>query len=209
MIINELFIHINNLVYLYIRHCKIKFNIYLLYSTRPKNETKHYSIHIDIYEKNSLVYRGSFFSSILKFPFLPVHRIALQLNIHVQMIIMKNCIDHQCIHGQCVQYSNTQNLILHFVNVKKDGLENIVQFHTNVHVHLIHYVLVSYQIIDLLCICPLNKWGHQCLLRSMVCQLNKHATCFNGGTCISIDENIISEKKFLCICSKGFSGDQM
>ncbi|CAF4179591.1 unnamed protein product [Rotaria magnacalcarata] len=41
------------------RDCKIKFHIYLLYATRPKIAAKNYSIHIDIYEKISLVYRES------------------------------------------------------------------------------------------------------------------------------------------------------
>ncbi len=54
----------------------------------------------------------------------------------------------------------------------------------------------------------MNKWGHQCLLRSIICQLNKNETCFYGGTCISINENVISDQKFLCICPKGFSGDR-
>ncbi|CAF4997864.1 unnamed protein product [Rotaria sp. Silwood1] len=40
------------LTYFSIRDCKIKYNIYLLYSIRPTNQTKNYSIHIDIYEKN-------------------------------------------------------------------------------------------------------------------------------------------------------------
>ncbi len=41
-------------IYVPIYHCHTKFHAYLLYSTRPKNQTKHYSIHIDIYEKISL-----------------------------------------------------------------------------------------------------------------------------------------------------------
>ncbi|CAF5093305.1 unnamed protein product, partial [Rotaria sp. Silwood1] len=62
--------------YLSIRDCKSKFNFYLLYSTRPKNQTKTYVIHIDIYEKLSLSYRGSLLFP-MKFPFLPVHRLSL------------------------------------------------------------------------------------------------------------------------------------
>ena len=66
--------------YLSIKHCQRKFNIYLLYSTRPKDQTKNYSIHIDIYEKITLNYRGSFIKPF-NFSFLPVHRLAFQLNI--------------------------------------------------------------------------------------------------------------------------------
>jgi len=57
---NERIIHsYEQFTYLSIRDCKIKFNVYLIYSTRPKNSTKHYAIHIDIYEKVSLNYRAS------------------------------------------------------------------------------------------------------------------------------------------------------
>jgi hypothetical protein len=51
--------------YLSIKHCQRKFDIYLLYSTKPKDETKDYSIHIDIYEKTTkLDYRTSFIKSL-------------------------------------------------------------------------------------------------------------------------------------------------
>ena len=36
-------------------NCKRKYNIYLLYSTKPKDSSKKYSIHIDIYEKITLI----------------------------------------------------------------------------------------------------------------------------------------------------------
>jgi len=42
----------------------------------------------------------------------------------------------------------------------------------------------------------------------MICQYNNNETCLNDGTCIPIDENVISQKKFLCICPKGSSGDR-
>ncbi|CAF1363700.1 unnamed protein product [Rotaria sp. Silwood1] len=78
---NQRIIHsYQQLTYLYIQYCQIKLNFYLLYSTRPKHSTKHYSIHIDIYEKISFIYHGSFFKSLI-FDFLPVYRIAVQFNI--------------------------------------------------------------------------------------------------------------------------------
>ncbi|CAF1345600.1 unnamed protein product [Rotaria sp. Silwood1] len=89
--------------YLPIRDCKIKFYIYLLYSNRPKNETKNYAIHIDIdiYEKSSLPYRGSLFYPI-KFPFLPVYRIAYIANIPRTNENILSCSNSQYIDGKCV-----------------------------------------------------------------------------------------------------------
>jgi hypothetical protein len=76
--------------YLSFKHCQRKFNAYLLYSTRPKDETKDYSIHIDIYEKRTLDYRASFIRS-LNFSFLPVHRVAFQIDIP---LIVDHCSDN-------------------------------------------------------------------------------------------------------------------
>ncbi|CAF4208539.1 unnamed protein product, partial [Adineta steineri] len=93
------------LTYLSAQHCQRKFNLYLLYSQRPKNQTKQYSIHIDIYRKNSFTYRGSLLIP-LNYPFLPVHRISVQLNIPRIDENRQDCIDHRCIHGQCMRYSD-------------------------------------------------------------------------------------------------------
>ena len=59
-----------------------------------------------------------------------------------------------------------------------------------------------------LCLCPVNKIGPRCLINDVICQNNESVTCFNGGRCIPIDEYGTSGKNFLCICSRGFTGDQ-
>ena len=91
--------------YLSIRDCNIKFNIYLLYSTRPKNQTTNYAIHIDIYEKVSLNYRGSLLFPIL-FSFLPVHRLVYIIDIPRNNEKIQSCLNSQCTHGKCVIYLN-------------------------------------------------------------------------------------------------------
>jgi hypothetical protein len=68
------------ITYLWAKNSENKFEIYLLYSTRPKDPTRHYSIHIDFYEKFSLAYRGSVLLPVT-FPFLPVHRLAFIVDI--------------------------------------------------------------------------------------------------------------------------------
>ena len=100
---NERIIHsYEQLTYLSLQHCRRKFNVYLLYSARPKDETKGYSIHIDAYEKITLDYRGSFIKS-LKFPFLPVHRVGLKIDIPR---FLGDCLDNQCRNGKCRVYLN-------------------------------------------------------------------------------------------------------
>ncbi len=81
------------------RDCHYKFNVYILYSARSKNFSRRYSIHIDIYEKFLLKFRGRLLFPI-NFQFLPVHHLSfiadiLQGNSHdenVQLIsvLMEN-----------------------------------------------------------------------------------------------------------------------
>ncbi|CAF4631392.1 unnamed protein product, partial [Rotaria sp. Silwood2] len=93
------------LSYLPMRDEYVKFNVYLHYSTRPKSSTNQYAVHIDIYEMSTLNYRGSQLI-LLKFPFLPVERIAVQLNIPHANNIVQTCTNQQCIHGECIRYLN-------------------------------------------------------------------------------------------------------
>jgi hypothetical protein len=95
--------------YFLLKNCQTKFQFYLLYSTRPKDLTKNYSIQIDFYEKKSLIHRGSLLFPIL-FPFLPVYRQALIVDIpQTSNIKSQICSNRQCIHGKCIKYSNNQN----------------------------------------------------------------------------------------------------
>ena len=68
------------ITYLSMSHCQTKFNVQLLYTTRPKNVTKQYRIRLDIYEKLSLNSRGHVFLPV-NFPFLPVQRLAFIVDI--------------------------------------------------------------------------------------------------------------------------------
>jgi hypothetical protein len=75
-----------------------KLCIYLLYSTRPKYSNNTYYVRIDVYDRATFKYYASMFHPI-RFPFLPVHRLSLQVNIHVResLIISKKC-PLKCLH---------------------------------------------------------------------------------------------------------------
>ncbi|CAF0987272.1 unnamed protein product, partial [Rotaria sordida] len=170
---NERIIHsYQQLTYLYIRDCQTKFNIYLLYSTRPKNQTKNYFIHIDIYEKISFTYQRSFLIP-LKYPFLPVHRIAIQLDIPRANDKKENCLDQLCIHGQCIRYSNDNS----FCQCYREW--------TGKYCNISYRCTCSSDSLCIgissnnrsICICPLHKWGSQCLLHNTICYSNQNATC--------------------------------
>ncbi|CAF4102331.1 unnamed protein product, partial [Rotaria sordida] len=149
---NERIIHsYQQLTYIYIRDCQTKFNIYLLYSTRPKKS----------------------FLIPLKYPFLPVHRVGVQLNIPRTNDGKENCVDQPCIHGQCIRYLNDKSFcqcyhewtgkyctIPHRCTRSSDSLCIAISSNNRS-----------------ICICPLHKWGSQYLLHNTICYSNQNATC--------------------------------
>ena len=91
--------------YIGVRDCQYKYGFYLVYSTRPKDPKRIYSIHIDIYKKDqSLTYQGSLVFPI-DFSFLPVHRLAFLVDIPKTDRI-ETCTSKSCVHGRCIKYFN-------------------------------------------------------------------------------------------------------
>jgi hypothetical protein len=193
--------------YLSVRDCQTKFNIYLLYLTRPKNETKNYSIHIDTYETNSLDYRASWHLP-LTFSFLSVHRISAQLIISRQKGADEICSSSQCVHGHCTKYANNNTISTTFCRCNQEWAGrfcNIPYTCTCAYGSRCVGVTANNQS---LCVCSLGKFGPRCSLDNTVCQLGQNTTCLHGGQCIPVDGRIAFHKKFSCICAKGYSGDK-
>jgi len=97
------------ITYVSIRDCNSKFSFYLLYQSRFKNPRRNYSIRIDAFTANTLEYRASWLYPI-KFLFLPVHRLAFQLNIPLKSytgLCSLFCNNH----GICIRDQNSQNEI--------------------------------------------------------------------------------------------------
>jgi hypothetical protein len=203
---NEGTIHsYHQFTYLPIRDCQIKYNFYLLYSTRPKDHTKNYSVHIDIYEKMSLAYRGSWLVPVT-FPFLPVHRLIIQ-PIIPRSGSVATCFDPACINGKCVPYSNDPNETTFCQCYGGWSGRYCTIPHTSICAFGSVFAGVSANNRSL-CVCPIHKFGSQCLLDNTACQLDQNDTCYNGGQCIPVDEYVISHRKFTCICQQGFTGDR-
>ena len=169
--------------------------------------TRNYSIHIDVYEKISSAYRGSLLIPI-KFAFLTVHRIAVQLTIPRASDILKTCSDEQCVHGRCTEY---------FDDPKGTTFCRCDQGWTGRSCTIAHACACSSDSLCAgvsasnrsICICPPNKWGSRCLLRSILCQLEQNTTCENGGQCISLDENMKSERAIHLHLSKRVQWEKM
>ena len=190
--------------FLYTRHCQRKFNIYLLYATRPKLLARNYSIHIDIYEKISFKYSGSLLIP-MNMSFLPVHRIAVLRYIPRTTETMPICSDQECVHGQCMKYFN---------DPRETSFCRCDLGWTGKYCNIPHTCDCSSDSLCVglsannrsICICPVNKWGTRCLFHNTICQVQHNATCLNGGQCLAIDEYAVMNQQFICICPRGFSG---
>ncbi|CAF4907208.1 unnamed protein product [Rotaria sp. Silwood1] len=192
--------------YLPMKNCQTKFHIYLLYSYRPKDLSKNYSIHIDIYEKISLTYRVSFLVPIM-FPFLPVNRLALQFTIPYKNHIVDSCSKQRCFNGRCINYfGNHNNITFCQCYPGWSGQYCTIRHHCMCSSDSLCFGSSSDN--RSICVCPINKFGSRCMLNNQICQLNANLTCLNGGQCISFDQNLMSINNFKCICPKGYSGDR-
>ncbi|CAF1154595.1 unnamed protein product [Adineta ricciae] len=205
---NERIVHsFEQFTYLSIRDCQLKFNLYLLYSTRPKRPNRTYSIHVDIYEKLSLTYRTSFLYPI-KFSFLPVHRLAFRVKIpsdsHDDQQ-HERCSKKKCLHGKCSIYSNIEETFCQ-CEVGWSGQYCHIPFHCTCSVlNSICVGLSSHN--RSICICRENHFGPQCYLRNRICDISP---CDNNGLCIPYDDFMLPsiKQKYFCICPRGFSGDR-
>ncbi|CAF1293771.1 unnamed protein product [Adineta ricciae] len=186
------------LTYISIFNCTMKYNIYLLYRSRLKNLTMNYTIRIDAYNKINLMYHASWILPI-KFLFLPVNRITTSLIIPSQPLgLHSNCQFICGDHGRCTAYVNTgQSFCLCESGWSGPNcairLVNCTCSTESICLGRVHHRSI--------CLCSQNHAGPRCLLHS-VCQMNP---CKNGGQCVPEDDRI-SMNNFTCICITGYSG---
>ena len=175
----------------------MKLNRYLLFPTRPKNISRNYSLRIDVFEKNAITYVGSWHFPIA-FLFLPVNRlgIALDLSNH-QLQHSSNC-SNNCINGECVKYINRASYFCRCFP-KWSGVQCDIPI--NCHTCTSHSICIGSANNQSICICPINRYGRQCLLTS-TCPIN---ACRNNGQCIPADVSSPGSNH-TCICSDRFFG---
>ncbi|CAF3644501.1 unnamed protein product [Adineta steineri] len=197
---NQRIIHsYEQFTYSSMRDCKVKFNVYLVYSTRPKDMNKNYSIHIDIYEKISLEHRGSFIYPV-EFLFLPVHRLAFIINIPSEDDY--SCSDKKCLHGKCLNYFNTKETFCQCDQNWSGQYCDIPQNNCNCSSNSLCTGRASDN--QSICICRKDYFGSKCYLRNRICN---NSPCRNNGSCIPNDDFMLTKsQEYFCICPNGFSG---
>ncbi len=156
------------LTYIPIPNCKTKYNIDLIYSIRPKNPSRTYSIHIDVYDKLSLSYRGSLLIP-LSFPFLPVQRITLILPIPYIGNDWKYCSNNKCNHGECIHYFDDPKHTT-FCKCEKGWTGRYCTIPCNCTCSSDSLCVGISANNRSICVCPMYKWGSRCFLHDQVCQ---------------------------------------
>ncbi|CAF4825476.1 unnamed protein product [Rotaria sp. Silwood1] len=159
----------------------VNYNIYLLYRSRPKDQMKNYSIQIHVYDKQTMIYRGSWLFS-LTYSFLPVHRMAVKITILPTRPV--RCSLTCNYNGECVEYVNRNygNAMFYCrCNPGWSGTYCTVK-HDTCHLCAPDSLCVNQNI----CMCPLGREGPRCYLKSIACSLSLNR-CQNGGLCIPSD----------------------
>ena len=180
-----------------VRDCNMKFNVYLLYSTRPKNSSKNYSIRIDAFNRMKVDYRASWIFPI-RFPFLPVHRLPVRLIIPMVNVEPLSQCSFPCIHGQCFTFVNEQNSSFCRCFSGWSGVQCNKSYSCNCEDN-------SQCIDESICLCPIDRFGPRCYLFQSACHSEP---CLNSGQCILDDERYTyaHKNKRTCFCPPEYTG---
>ncbi|CAF4164464.1 unnamed protein product, partial [Adineta steineri] len=180
-----------------LEHCGQPVNLYLLYSKRGKDNSKNYSIRIDVFNKDSLTYLISW-HLMIPFVFLPVNRISAFLTLPISRKFDPKHCPLQCYKGTCMKYHNEERFFCQCYSG---------WYGAQCHIPIDCSMCASNSICigsirnQSICVCPHGKFGSSCRLQ-LVCPIG---ICKNNGRCIVIDERMIDES-YMCFCSEQFFG---
>jgi hypothetical protein len=182
--------------YLSVRDCQKIFNIYLLYSTRPKGANQSYYVRIDSYKKETLEYYSSTIYPI-QYSFLPVHRLSLRVDVTIPKDTIKpKLCPLNCLHGQCRKFSNFDKYFCQCF----DGYSGILCQTRNKCDCSSDSKCIGIVNNRSVCICPLDKFGPRCYMKKTSCAT---ISCPHTGRCIPGNETF-SSKEYFCLCSQSY-----
>ncbi|CAF0903897.1 unnamed protein product [Adineta steineri] len=179
--------------------CGQTVDVYLLYTTRDKNNSKNYSIRIDTFDKSSMTHLLSWHLTI-PFIFLPVNRLSAFLTIPISRSFNFNHCNLQCYKGTCMKYHNEERFFCQCYSGWSGA-----QCHIPIDCSMCAPNSICIGSIQnrLICVCPQNRFGSFCRLELM-CPVG---FCKNNGRCVVLDERMIDER-YVCFCSEQFHGSR-
>ena len=184
-------------IYIAKESCSVKLNRYLLFPSRPKNISRNYSLRIDVFERNTMTYVGSWHFPIA-FLFLPVNRLGIALNLLNHLLQYSANCSNKCINGKCVKYINRATYFCR-CSPKWSGIQCNIPI--NCQTCASQSTCIGSSNNRSICLCPMDRYGRQCSLTSS-CALN---TCQNNGQCVPADVTIPGSSH-TCICPDRFFG---
>lgn len=186
-------------IYVVKETCTVELSRYLLFSRRPKDTAKSYSIRIDAFEKNALSYIGSWHHSIA-FLFLPVNRIGLSLNLSNHLLAPSFDCSRTCNNGQCTKYINKNSSFCRCFP-QWTGLHCNISLSPQCQRCSSDSLCISSTNHRSVCVCPIGKFGRRCLFTT-TCPSN---ACQNNGQCVPADLSILGNS-FTCLCPVQYFG---
>ncbi|CAF3593783.1 unnamed protein product [Rotaria sp. Silwood1] len=208
----------------------IKHKFYLLYS-RSNNMLEHkraryfnrsdvinnhpYSVHFDIFlsEQNKTMKEIGSWQYPIYFDYLPAFRLAVVLkfsswfgNATLDPCLKNNCTENSIcmpiLNLNHSYYCSCKNGYYGRECSKYEPLCNKYCSKNSICRPDHNAILINQR--KPYCICPLNYFGPQCILKNDACYSDP---CFNNGTCL-VREHPNGETSYICNCSTRFYGDQ-
>lgn len=166
--------------YLAARDCQSRFDVNLLYKTRPKNVSKVYTVQIYAFDRNGLFTKPRYVPK-WKFPIRqpppPVYRLSVSLVLPVeQYSTSKTCSTHRCVHGHCQRDVHTGDEFCHCAEGWRGlACEKPLECQC---------ASDSLCIETSICLFSLGKVGRRCVLTNSACRTN---LCQHDGLCVPND----------------------
>ena len=178
-------------------YCERYYSAYLTYLLRPNNISKIYSVRVDVFDRNNLTNLASWHFSI-PFPFLPVNRMAVVLDIPAHRIPKPTPCPLACEHGECMKYMNKDKCYC-----QCDSGWSGARCHIPIRSNDCSSDSICAGVIHSrpICICPFRKSGPRCLLK-LSCPKDH---CQNNADCEVADDGM-NEFPYACICPERYCG---
>ena len=131
-----------------VRDCQKKFDLVLLFATRPRRSSRNYSLRIEAFSHSTLTYRASWRFPV-RFLFLPVYPLPVPLRIPgADRTVLDVCVP-SCVHGRCLRYVNDPSSFFCQCQSGWSGEQCQIKHHSRC-------APKAYSIAGAICLCPLR-----------------------------------------------------